>query len=309
MFKKLSVIFLFIFSFCLVSIAQEQPTEKLIQVFASGNGSYLGIELTEISKENLSKFGLNEVRGVAVEKVVENSPAAQAGLQTGDVIIKFNGEEISSVRKLMRLISEVAPDHQAKIVVLRGGSEREFTATMGKRPAPKFEQMILPQQGELPMRMPFPMSRIPMDGEQIGGIRVLKDGEIPNEEEFSILPPTFNGGAFVWRSGGFRQIGIGVNPLTKQLGEYFGIADGKGLLINNVIENSPASRAGLRAGDVIVEIEGKAVANQMDLVRIVGEKKEGDVSLTIIRDKKRQTIKVTPEKIEPKEVKPKEINK
>lgn len=292
MFKKLSVIFLVIFSFCLVSMAQEQPLERQIQVFTNGTGSYLGVGLTEVSKENLSKFGLNEVRGVAVEKVVENSPAAQAGLQNGDVIIKFNGEEISSVRKLMRLISEVAPDHQAKIVVLRGGSEREFTATLGKRPTPKFEQANFPPFSKL--RIQVPELPLPIDDEQI------------NADTLSWMS---NDRQSVFMFSASRQIGIGVNSLTKQLGEYFGIADGKGLLINNVLENSPASRVGLRAGDVIVEIEGKVVANQMDLVRIIGEKKEGDVSLTIIRDKKRQTVKVTPEKIEPKEVKPKENNK
>lgn len=297
MFKKLSVIFLVIFSFCLVSFAQQQPMEREIQIVQSGNGSYLGVELAEVSKENLSKFGLNEVRGVAVEKVVENSPATQAGLQNGDVIIKFNGEEISSVRKLMRLISETAPEHKAKIIVLRGGNEREIVVTMGKRPTPKFEQMILPQQGELPIRMPFPIPRSE-------GMKIFKRGDLENIEEFEIAMPDF-----LFSTQNSRQIGIGVNSLTKQLGEYFGISDGKGLLINNVMENSPASRVGLRAGDVIVEIDGKAVANQMDLIRIVGEKKEGEVSLTIIRDKQRQIIKVTPEKIEPKTTKPKEDNK
>jgi serine protease Do len=292
MFKKSSVIFLITISFCLVPLAQQQPTPKPMQIFINGDGSYLGIELTEVSKENLSKFGLNEVRGVAVEKVVENSPAAQAGLQNGDVIIKFNGEEVSSVRKLMRLISEVAPDHQAKIVVLRSGSEREFTATIGKRPAPKFEQANFPPFSKL--RIQVPELPLPIDGEQI------------NADTLSWMS---NDRQSVFIFSASRQIGIGVNSLTKQLGEYFGISDGKGLLINNVIENSSASRAGLRAGDVIVEIDGKAVANQIDLVRIIGEKKEGDVSLTIIRDKQRQTVKITPEKIEPKDIKPKEDNK
>jgi C-terminal processing protease CtpA/Prc len=75
------------------------------------------------------------------------------------------------------------------------------------------------------------------------------------------------------------------------------VASGKGLLINNVRENSPAAKAGLKAGDVIVEVEGKSVASNLDLIRAIGEKKEGDVNLTIIRDKNRQTVRVTPEAV------------
>jgi C-terminal processing protease CtpA/Prc len=51
----------------------------------------------------------------------------------------------------------------------------------------------------------------------------------------------------------------------------------------------------LKAGDVIVEIEGKEVKGMTDLIRALNEKKEGDVSLTIIRDRNRQTVRVTPE--------------
>ena len=98
--------------------------------------------------------------------------------------------------------------------------------------------------------------------------------------------------------GNSRQIGVGVGSLGKQLGEYFGVADGKGVLINSVRENSPAAKAGLRAGDVIVEVDGKPVAGSMELTRAISEKKEGDVNLTIVRNKNRQTIRVTPEKMQ-----------
>ena len=60
-------------------------------------------------------------------------------------------------------------------------------------------------------------------------------------------------------------------------------------------ENSPAAKAGLKAGDIIVEANSKAVKGQIDLVREVNSKKDGDVQLTIVRDGKRQTISVTPE--------------
>lgn len=259
----------------------EKPAKPAVFSFQFDGGSYLGIEPQEVTKENFGKFGLSSVRGVAVEKVVENSPAAQAGLQAGDVIIKFEGEEITSVRKLSQLIAEVAPDHQVKLTVLRGGSEQEFTATMGKREFPAvFNGNFKPEN--------FP-----------------KMPEMPRTPQVQVLPPNVKGDAFIWKNdgeGGFffganRQIGVGVSSLTKQLGEYFGVSEGKGLLINSVRENSPAAKAGLKAGDIIVEADGKEVKNNADLIRAVNDKKEGAVSLTIIRDRNRQTIQVTPEKL------------
>ncbi|HLA94882.1 MAG TPA: PDZ domain-containing protein, partial [Pyrinomonadaceae bacterium] len=128
---------------CVVGTAQSpEPIVKgEPQTFSfsfNGDGGYLGIQTEEVTKENFSKFGLREVRGVAVGKVLEGSPAQTAGFQNGDVIVKIDGEDISSSRKLTRLVSEIAPDHQARVTVLRGGSERDITVTLGKRPEPKF---------------------------------------------------------------------------------------------------------------------------------------------------------------------------
>jgi serine protease Do len=238
--------------------------------------SYLGIQTQEVTKENFSRFGLSSVRGVAIEKVVENSPADKAGLQTNDVIIRFDGEEVESVAKLTRLISEVAPDHVAKLTVLRGGSEREINVTMGKRD-------LLPLQYGLNGQV---LPTTP-------NIQTMPRTPLPQMRELPVQPGDRD--VFVWRGGTSRQIGVSVTSLTKQLGDYFGVTEGKGLLINNVRENSPAAKAGLKAGDIIVEADGKAINGQMDLIRVVNEKKDGDVSLTIIRDRNRQSVRVTPE--------------
>lgn len=299
MLRKLFGFSLLVFSSCAVIYAQQTPEpskkpEKAVkpQVFSFSfeGGSYLGIETREVTRDNFGKYGLSEVRGVAVEKVVENSPAAQAGLQAGDVIIKFNGEEVESVRKLTRLISEVSPDHKAQLTVLRGGSETELTATMGKRETPavfngNFKMENFPKIENMPKMENLP--KLP-DMSKLPRIEAFPEGQ----------------GAFVWKGdgdtfffGANRQIGVSVSSLTKQLGEYFGAAEGKGLLVSSVRADSPAAKAGLRAGDVIVEADGKEVKNNMDLIRALNDKKEGSVTLTIIRDRNRQTIQVTPEKM------------
>lgn len=310
MLKKLSAFILLTTSSCVVLYSQKtpeapkQPTKPAQALIYSdmfqASGGYLGVQTQEVTRENFAKFGLSEVRGVAIEKVLENSPAAQAGLQDGDVIVRFEGEEITSTRKLNRLISEVAPDHKAKVTVLRSGSERDVLVTMGKRPTPKFfengsfEMPKLPPVGEFKMQIPpGALKEFKMQVPPIGEMPQFK--EFPKDKIFA--PGALaDGNAFFFSNN--RQIGVSVSPLTKQLGEYFGIdGEARGLLINNVNADSPAAKAGLRAGDVIVEIEGKAVKNMVDLVRTLNENKEGDVTLTIIRDRSRQTVRVTPEKV------------
>jgi serine protease Do len=231
---------------------------------------YLGVETSEINKQNMSKYGLSAVRGVAVGKVSENSPAQQAGIQVGDVIVAINGDEVTSVRKLMRLIGEISVDHQAKITILRNGVQLEVVTTITKRPMPKF--------GGEAFRMGVPM--------QLG--------------EGNIMQSLGRKGTFFSKLGSIlsgkqeKQIGANVYTLTKQLAAHFGITEGKGLLITEVAENSPAANAGLKAGDVITEVDGKQISSQTELIQIIASKKEGEILLTIVRDRNRQTINVTP---------------
>ena len=209
---------------------------------------------------------------------MEGSPAEKAGIQTGDVIVRFNDEEVTSVRKLTRLLSEVAADHQAKVTVLRNGSEREITATLGKRPTPKFDEGAF---ANIPSA-PFPKGDFPS---------LPKLERMPRVEAF---PPDAPDQPLVWQMRSGRRIGVGVTALTKQLSEHFGVSSG--VMINDVRADSPAAKAGLKAGDIIVEAEGKEVKNEGDIIRAISEKKDGDVMLTIVRQGNRQTIRVTPEK-------------
>jgi len=267
------------------------------QAFAwsfDGSNGYLGVETQEVTRDNFAKFGLREVRGVAVEKVMGKSPAEAAGIKAGDVIVKFNGDEVTSTRKLTRLVSEVDPDHQATLTVLRGGNEQSVTVTVGKRPMPEFNngnffQMNVPPMGDLnmPDLKNFPQFKNMPDLQNIPDLQNL-----PNGQFRSLQIP--NGQGWSWSSvQGGRQIGVGITPLTKQLADHFRVDSG--VLVNEVRENSPASKAGLRAGDIILKVDNRTIMNQNDLIHAINEKKDGNVQLTIVRDGNRQTISVTPE--------------
>lgn len=251
-----------------------------------GDGGYLGVQTEEVTRENLSKFGLRDVKGVAVESVVDGSPAQAAGLQKGDVIVKVNGDDITSSRKLTRLVSEISPDHQARLTIVRNGSEREITVTVGKRPGFQF--------GEGSFGIMAPMGKL--DFPQMPDMPAMPELDRLPRADWTPLPPgTPDVAPFAFAFGSRRQIGAGLMPLSKQLAAHFGVEGGA--LVNDVRENSPAAKAGLKAGDIIVEVEGKAVKGEMDLMRAIGEKKEGAITLTIVRDRNRQSISVTPEEM------------
>ena len=101
-------------------------------------------------------------------------------------------------------------------------------------------------------------------------------------------------GTWVFNTGSYRRIGIGTQTLTKQLAEYFGVSEG--ILVTSVNDNSPAAKAGLKAGDVITAVDGEKVSSPGDISRAIGKKQDGPVTLTVVRDRNTRSVIVTPEK-------------
>ena len=253
--------------------ADAEPFEHNFSIFVDGGG-YLGVYAENINNENMGRYRLNQVRGVGVTQVVKDSPAEKAGIRKDDVILRIDGENVNSVRKLNRLISEMAPDHSVRVTVSRGGAEQELTATIGKRNNSNLVRDLL--SGE-PRAWKF--ERADPKGFQWKGPMHGDFGDLGN---FSM---------FLQNS---RRIGAITMQLTKQLADYFGVTGGKGVLVIAVTDDGPAAKAGVRAGDVITAVDGEAVDSPGDISRVIGRKKEGDVTLTVIRNKSQQTIRVTP---------------
>jgi serine protease Do len=246
------------------------PVPQVFSFGFEGNG-YLGISPENITRENMSQYGLSTPRGVGISNVSQGSPAEKAGLKKGDVILQFDGEPVTSTRKLLRLIGESAPEQSVRLTISRNNSEQQVSVTLTERQ---------------------PMSRV------FGTATPDPDGY------FRTFPPAAprapRGGiapeVFTYSFGNNRRVGVTTSALTKQLADFFGVTGGQGLLISSVTENSPASKAGLRAGDVITEVDGEKIEDASDFIRTLNKKEEGEVTLTIIRDKSQRTIKVTPER-------------
>ena len=87
-------------------------------------------------------------------------------------------------------------------------------------------------------------------------------------------------------------MGISIANLTKQLGEYFGVEDGDGVLVRSVKQGSRGEKAGLQAGDIIIEVDDEAIDDTRDLRMALRERRGKALTLTVVRDKREQTLTV-----------------
>ena len=92
---------------------------------------WLGVQIRPMTPEVANVLGYDEPRGAVVEAISEDSPAAKAGLKKGDIILSFGDEEINDLRDLTRAVATTSPDADAKIVVLRKGTEKTLDVTIG----------------------------------------------------------------------------------------------------------------------------------------------------------------------------------
>lgn len=196
--------------------------------------------------------------GVLIESVQEGTPATRAGLQKGDVVLEFDGERTRSARQFTRLVRETPPGRSVKMTVLRGGSKRTLD--------------IMPEPRDSVTLQRFP--------------RITGDAlRLPRDFNFNF---DFNEGFF----GTGRRLGVAVSPLSDQLAAYFGVKEG--VLVSEVVENTPAASAGLKAGDVITAANGRGVQSTQDLTREVLDTEPGStIELRVTRDRKEMTVKAT----------------
>jgi len=252
-----------------------------IHIYSSG-GSYLGIGVAEVDAERAKALNLKEVHGVEVKSVDENSPAAKAGLKEGDVVLEYNGQRIEGTEQFVRLVRETPVDRQVRLSVWRNGAVESLTAGIGRRPAERFSirnddgDDLTVEVPEMPPMPPMPpMPSMPAT---------------PPTPEIAPLPDW----PHVLNSGRSGMLGIESETLSSQLAEFFGVKEG--VLVRSVTKNSAAEKAGIRAGDVIVKVDGESVSSPREISSILrSARAKKNFSVVVMREKKEVTLSVTME--------------
>jgi serine protease Do len=243
----------------------------VMQVFRGG--SRIGVSIKEVDAEEAKRAKLPGVSGVVIEEVTADSPAEKAGFKAGDIVVEFDGERVRSTRQFTRLVQETAPERDVQAVVVRDGQRTTLSvrpeasnAFGALRGLERFDEFhVMPPVPPTPPTPPIPPAH-------------------PAPEAFELIPRFER---FFSSSG---RLGITVDSLSEQLGDYFGTKEG--VLVTSVTDGSAAAKAGLKAGDVIVSINGSTIDSPSELSRRVQRLEDGEeFTLEIVRDKKRQTLK------------------
>jgi len=237
-------------------VRSPRPFDGLV---LEGPGSSIGVSVRDLGADEASRAKVQPSDGVLVDSVREGTPASKAGLKSGDVIIEFDGERPRSTRYFTRLVRETTPGRTVKMTIVRDGSRRTLDIT-------------------------------PETSNRIGGFPDAALRALPRDfPQFN-----FDGNRFFFEGsfGSTARLGVVVTPLSDQLAAYFGVKDG--VLVSEVQANTPASSAGVKAGDVITSVNGHSISSPQDVVNEVRDVQPGGaIELKITRDRKDLSLKAT----------------
>ena len=231
-----------------------------------GGGSYLGVDTRDVTPDRLSALHLKEERGVEVTMVDHDAPAGKAGVKEHDVILTINNQGVESVEQLRRLIHEIPSGRTIEIGISRDGQLSSLKAQLAER------NKTFGSNREFNWVMP------PVN---IPAINIPKIN-IPEMDFQTVV---------VMRSP--SRSGLMVENLTTQLGDFFGVKSGNGVLVRSVEKGSRAEQAGFHAGDVIVKVNGSGVNDCSDFTRLLKGHAENKVSVTVLRDRKELNLTIT----------------
>ena len=226
--------------------------------------SYLGVDSRDVTTDRLGALNLKEEKGVEVTMVDQDAPAGKAGVKEHDVILSLNGTEVESVEQLRRMIHEVPPGRVVTLGLSRNGQPLNVKVQLADRKK-SFSYSYSDHNGYSETYRIPPIPPIPP----------IPDIDIP----MSIV---------VVHSS--QRSGLMLENLTPQLGDYFGTKNGEGVLVRSVEKGTPAEKAGFRAGDVIVKVNGERISDASDFSHSLQSRKDNTVSIGVLRDKKEQTI-------------------
>ena len=226
-----------------------------------GGGSEIGVSVRDLDDADVERKQPASLEGVVIEDVRGQSPAAEAGLEVGDVMITFDGERIRSARQLARLVQETRSGRTVRAVVMREGARLELEVTPHTRSGLSIAgdvRRLLPDPG---FRFPLPEIDMPRFDLEAWAVRAVRPG----------------------------RLGVGVQEIGPQLAAYFAVENG--VLVTSVTEESPGAEAGLKAGDVITSVDDWPIDEVLDLrLRLLRVEPGETFEIAVVRDKEAMTL-------------------
>ena len=216
------------------AIPVAMATEIADQIIAEGAVSrgYLGVYITDLDPVMARTFGLEAGGGVLVEDVIDDGPAADAGLKRGDVITRVGEAEVASADALRYAVSRYKPGADVEVSVFRGGKSQEISVELGKLPG------------------------------SVSVSRAARRGDAEGGDEAEVGPAIET----------LEKLGIeGVQTYDRRLARQLGSDFEPGVLVTSVRTNSKAAAQGIARGTIITHVMDAQVTSVDDLAEAVGQ--------------------------------------
>jgi serine protease Do len=226
---------------------------------------YLGVALGEVDNERANTLHLKDAHAAEVVMVDHDAPADKSGLKVHDVILQLDGQSFDNVDQLRRRLREMPSGRTVSLLVSRDGTRLNVVVQLCDR--------ALLQQQAWSKHFTVPEPSAPASGQSFLG-SVASSGPAFLD---SMIPRAL-------------YVGADVNPVRTQLAGYFGVKSGTGLLVESVDDQSPASRAGLKAGDVVVKVESAQMTSKNDWLKAIRNHRGHLVQVTVMRNKQEQIL-------------------
>ena len=254
------------------AMAPQDASRELLMV--SAPASYLGVNIRDIDEHSARMLGLKSAKGVEVTAVDHDAPAGKAGMRLRDVILTVDDKPVTSAAQFRETMRGFPPDKEVHLGVIRDAKPMKFSIRLADRV--KLQQKAFERHFIAPM---------PQIGNSFSGVSARQQelsGEVQDEDAVPMNRP--------------YRIGAELDAIGPQLATYFGIKDGTGMLVKNVLPDSPAAAAGLQAGDVILKLNDEPVSSPFDWMRAMQSVDDKPIQLTIVRNRKTEVITVNPPK-------------
>jgi serine protease Do len=210
-----------------------RPIVETLKGGAKVKRGYLGIQLNPMDPGIFDSLGLPKNRGELVAKVEPDQPAARAGIQQGDVIVKVNGRDVTPDETLSFIVSNLPIGSRVPIELIREGKRLSVTAVLAERPSDEKLASI------------------------VGGGDGDDDGLPPTDEKTT-------------QQATQETLGLSVQVLTPVIARQLNLPAGiKGVVIGAVDPSSDAGAKGFQRGDVIISVNQRAVATPAEVSAVV----------------------------------------
>lgn len=235
-------------------------------LFYSAQG-YLGVDFKEIDADRATALRLKDTHGAEVVTVDHDAPAGKSGLKLHDVILQLDGQSFDSVDQLRRRLLDLPVGRTVSLLISRDGSQMTVSVQLCDRAV--LQQQAWSQHFSVPKPAPLGGGATSFAGNTAPAGTAFIDSMIPRAPLY---------------------VGADVNPVRTQLADYFGVRSGTGLLVESVDYQSPAARAGLKAGDVVVKVDSQPMTSRNDWAKAIRRHRGQLVQVTVMRNKQEQVL-------------------